>query len=127
VSWKLWENSQTFNREVGDYDFPIDAQPKERSHGATRLKTRRWEQVVYEGAEEQAPRILPAGRLSMRALFLATKPIGDLSNCIKSLEDALNRRAYHDDRAIDHIEAMRVYAPDYEGKTRILTRVFERK
>lgn len=74
---------------------------------------------------EEAPEILPADRLGIEVLFLSTKPIGDLSNCIKTLEDALNRRAWGDDKQIDYIKALRVYEPGLES--RILMRVNERE
>lgn len=124
--WQLFKDEQLrFKKQVGDYDFKIPLQTKERSHGATKLSTRTWERFVFEGTEEQAPLILPGGRLGMDILFLSTKPIGDLSNCVKILEDALNRRAYQDDRQIDHLNALRYYGPEI-GNDRILTRIRER-
>lgn len=80
--------------------------------------------MVAEGVTEDAPEILPADRLGIEVLFLSTNPIGDLSNCIKTLEDALNRRAYKDDKQIDYIKALRVYEPNLDS--RILLRVKER-
>lgn len=124
--WTLFKDQQNqFLKPAGDYDFKIPLQTKQRSHGATKLATRTWERLVFEGTEEQAPPILPMGRLSAEILFLSTKPVGDLSNCIKILEDALNRRAYQDDRQIDHINALRYYGPEI-GNDRILLRLKEK-
>jgi Holliday junction resolvase RusA-like endonuclease len=120
--WELWQPEQ-FKRPVGEYDIKIWTQAKER-HGRT-LNTRSWQDTVFEATEEQAPRILPVGRLGLQVLFLSTKPTGDLSNALKALEDALNRRAYHDDASVDYIETMRVYGPDIPN--RILVRVREQQ
>lgn len=125
--WEMFKAEQaSFAKLAGDYDFPIASQPKQRSHGYTKLQTRTWERVVFEGAEEQAPQIIPGGRLALDVLFLSTKPVGDLSNCLKSLEDALNKRAYRDDRQIDWITAGRIYGPQI-SKDRILVKVRERE
>lgn len=125
--WQQFEEEvQRFSILNADYDFPIFAQPKQRSHGATKAKTRTWERTVFEAASEQAPDILPAGRLGMHIMFLAQKPIGDLSNCIKTIEDALNRRAYRDDRQIDVLKVVRKFSPDVE-QDRIGVKIFEPK
>lgn len=124
--WKRFQAEQAqFARLRGDYDFSIYTQPKQRGHGHSKIATRTWEKTVAESAEEQAPRLIPGGRLGLEVLFLSTKPVGDLDNCIKSLSDALNRRAWHDDRAIDWINAVRIYGPEVE-ENRILARVRER-
>lgn len=123
--WDYWQQERAFRVDAGEYDFPIYAQPKQR-HGPSGSKaaTRNWEQCVFQASEDQAPRIIPAGRLGIHALFLAQKKSGDLSNMLKSLEDALNHRAWNDDEQIDYVKMMRVYGPDVPE--RILLRVLER-
>lgn len=119
--WDHWQPQQ-FSKLAGDYDIRIWTQPKER-HGRT-LKTKSWQDTVFEAIEDQAPRIIPAGRLGLKVLFMSPTKVGDISNAIKSLEDAFNRRAYHDDEAIDYIEALRVYGPNIPN--RILVKVLEK-
>ena len=128
VPWELFDaEHKAFeqSKRVGNYDFNIFTQPKQRSHGATKAATRTWEKAVYEDAAEQAPRIVPAGRLGMHVLFLAQKKTGDLSNCLKTIEDALNRRGYKDDEQIDALKVVRYYGPDVE-RDRICVKIFER-
>jgi Holliday junction resolvase RusA-like endonuclease len=123
--WEHWRQIERFTRDVGDYDFPIYTQPKERAwNGRSKIKTRTWESMVSEAAAEDAPENRPTGRLRAQLLFISKAPKGDLSNAIKSVEDALNRRAYGDDRQIDAIEALRVYGPTLSD--RVLVRLFER-
>lgn len=124
--WTRFKAEQVrFARLRGDYEFSIYTQPKERGQGYSKIATRTWEKSVAESAEEQAPLTLPGGRLGLEVLFLSTKPVGDLDNCIKSLSDALNRRAWNDDKDIDWINAVRIYGPEVT-ENRILTRVRER-
>lgn len=124
--WDHFKEKDLFCREAGEYDISLYTQPKERStrSGHSKLKTKGWEDAVFQATEEQAPRIIPAGRLGLRILFMTTKKTGDLSNMLKSLEDALRHRAFHDDEGIDYIETLRVYGPDIPN--RILTKVLER-
>jgi Holliday junction resolvase RusA-like endonuclease len=125
--WTLFEQERRkFSVLNAEYDFGLRAQPKQRSHnGVTKMKTRNWEKLAYECAEEQAPEVVPTGRLGIEILFLSTKPVGDLDNCIKTFKDALNRCAYKDDRQIDFINALRVCGPEYTDRT--LARVLERE
>ena len=123
---QFWEVVDQFKLENGDYDLRISGQPKERAFNRrSKIKTRNWESVVSEAAAEDAPEVLPTGSLGLRVLFMSGKCIGDLSNLIKSLEDALNRRAYKDDRQIDMLHAARIYGPDVPD--RILVKVLERQ
>lgn len=130
MSPSIWqqfeEEKRRFSLLNADYDFFLPAQPKQRSHGHTKQKTRTWERTVFEAAGEQAPEILPTGRIGMEIMFLAQKPIGDLSNCIKTLEDALNRRAYKDDRQIDYLTAVRKHSPEVE-QDRVSVKIYEIK
>ena len=124
--WTLFEQERKkFSIPNAEYDFGLRAQPKQRSHGRTKQKTRKWEKLAYEIADEEAPEVLPDGRLGIEILFLSTSPVGDLDNCIKTLKDALNRRAYRDDRQIDFINALRVCGPEYTDIT--IARVLERE
>lgn len=121
--WNYFEERKQFTEEVGDYYLPIHGQPKQRAYGGrSKLKTRTWEKMVSDSIAEDAPEIVPAGRLGLRVLFLAQHTRGDLSNLIKSLEDAFNRRAYKDDAQIDYIEALRVKC----DKEAVVVKVFER-
>lgn len=92
-----------------NYKFPIRAQAKERaSKGRSKLATRTWEDLVSESAREQnevmgwLPYEIP---IVLSVDIYTLKPTGDLSNCLKSVEDALNGIAYTDDRLIHQLKA----------------------
>jgi Holliday junction resolvase RusA-like endonuclease len=123
--WDNMRESFLFQKAAGEYDFPIYSQPKQR-HGpnGSKAATRNWEALIGQAAEDQAPRVIPTGPIGLRALFLCERKSGDLSNMIKSLEDALNRRAFHDDDQIDYLEVLRVYGTDVPN--RILVKVLEK-
>jgi Holliday junction resolvase RusA-like endonuclease len=117
----------TRNQMAYEYEIPIAPQPKERARGGrTPIKTRTWEQVVSEGVSAQLPAVPPAGRIGLEVLFLInskTPPRHDISNAIKTLEDALNRRAYVDDNQIDYLSGLRIWSPNVQN--RIEARVYE--
>ncbi|MBY0545847.1 MAG: RusA family crossover junction endodeoxyribonuclease [Candidatus Obscuribacterales bacterium] len=124
--WDEFERRQRDKRLDQDYNMPLGPQPWQRINpksGQNQLKTRRYEEIVATLAEEEEYKRNLHPRLSLEVLFLSTKKVGDLSNCIKSLEDALNRISYHDDRQIDHLNALRLYAPSYPERT--LVRISE--
>jgi Holliday junction resolvase RusA-like endonuclease len=94
------------------YIFEIPPQPKERHYGrATKLATRTWEELVAESAREQNDAQgwkTFIGSVSLHIYFCykeMPKHLPDLSNCVKSLEDALNRIAYEDDNQIHFLQA----------------------
>lgn len=128
--WQYWQTVDAFKSgDFDEYDIGIHAQPKQRvgQSGHTKLKTRDWESNVFQAAGEQAPETPPLGRIGLEVLFFINSkspPRHDLSNAIKTLEDALNRRGYHDDRQIDYLKALRVYGPEH--KDRIIARIYER-
>jgi Holliday junction resolvase RusA-like endonuclease len=124
--WLLFnKEAEVFNRVSGQFDLPIGVQPKERSFkGHSKIKTRSWEQLVFEATEEDGPPLLPKGRLALQALLFCSNNRGDLSNMIKTLEDALNKRAYEDDRQIDYLNVLRIVDPKAEERT--LVRILER-
>lgn len=106
----------TRNQMAYEYLLPIEPQAKERARGGrTPTKTRSWESLVSEAVTTQGLPSPPlTTRVGLEVLFLMNSkspPRHDLSNAIKTLEDALNRRAYHDDRQIDYISALRVWQP----------------
>ena len=88
------------------------------------MKTRNYQEVMAELAREEEYAKLMNPSLSLEVLFLATQKVGDLSNCLKSLEDAFNRIAYHDDKQIDSLKVDRLYGPQYPERT--LIRISER-
>ena len=96
------------------FNFQCLAQPKERSrNGVTPIKTRTFEAMIAEAAREQMGDMKPLeGDLKVSMYFHARKHRGDLSNCIKSIEDALNRIAYVDDKQIQILEAHRMTYDD---------------
>lgn len=114
------------SQHAWEYDIPIPPQPKERGRGSTPLKTRTWESLVSEGIEAQIPPRAIETRLGLEVLFLInskTPPRHDLSNAIKTLEDAFNRRAYKDDSQIDYLSGLRVWSPDVPN--RIEARIYD--
>lgn len=82
--------------------------------------------MVSEAVTNQAPSPPPIHRIGLEVLFLINSkspPRHDLSNAIKTLEDALNRRAYHDDNQIDYLSGLRIWSPDIPN--RIEARIYE--
>ena len=125
-----WQDAQKYRNPAfcDEYDLRIQANPKQRhGPGGTKAKTRNWEALVSEAVTESAPESPIINRVGLRVLFMINSknpPVHDLDNAIKSLSDALNRRAYHDDKQIDYLEALRVWSPDMEN--RIKAEVYER-
>lgn len=117
----------TQNQLPYEYDLPIEPQAKERARGGrTPIKTRSWEALVSEAVISQAPSPPLTSRIGLEVLFLINSknpPRHDLSNALKTLEDALNRRAYVDDKQIDYLSALRVWSPD--TPSRIEARIYE--
>ena len=101
------------------FNFRCLAQPKERSrNGVTPIKTRTFEAMIAEAAREQMGDMKPLkGYLKVQFGFYALKHRGDLSNCIKSIEDALNRIAYVDDKQIQDLHAWRDFSPRFDHIT----------
>jgi Holliday junction resolvase RusA-like endonuclease len=124
--WKR-AHYKTRNQQADEYDLPIAPQAKER-HGprGSRLRTRTWEEMVAEAITSQAPPEPPRHRIGLEILFLINSkspPKHDLSNAIKTVEDAFNRRAYHDDNQIDYLSGLRVWSPEVENH--IEARIYE--
>lgn len=114
-----------YSRLAVDLSFPLDMQPKERdAQGQTKPRTRNYEKTVAKLAREDDCE-QAQGRLFMQVLYLATKPTGDISNCLKSLEDGLNKIAYYDDSKIDATLALRLCSPQFR-QPQTLVRIFER-
>jgi Holliday junction resolvase RusA-like endonuclease len=120
----LMEVMEQFRKPSSGYDLPLTVQPKERSFkGHNKIKTRNWEQLVFEATEEDAPSELPRGRLALQALLFCPNYLGDISNMVKTLEDALKHRAYKDDRQIDVLNIARIVHPN---ANRTLVRILEK-
>jgi Holliday junction resolvase RusA-like endonuclease len=105
------------------YIFEIAPQAKERANkGRTKLATRTWEELVSESAREQNEEMgwapLEGANLTVSAVFEVKRRKGDLSNFLKSIEDALNGIAYEDDEQICHITSS-----IYDGMERNCIRV----
>lgn len=125
---EYWKQVEKFKSNYPDeYTIPVAPQPKERARGGrTPQRTRTWEAVVSEGVSAQLPPVPLTGRIGLEVLFLINSnnpPRHDISNAIKTLEDALNRRAYHDDNQIDYLSGLRIWSPDVPNK--IEARVYE--
>lgn len=123
-----WLNAEReknrFCQISSQYDLPLAVQPKERAHsGRSKIKTRAWEELVFEATEESGPLLLPKGRLALQAALFCSSYRGDLSNLLKTIEDALAKRAYSNDNQIDFLNVIRVVR---EGPERTMVKILER-
>lgn len=131
-NWNLFhqETARLRNSQPEELYFNARARAKERvnKYGNTKQKTRFYEGVTADEARDQIGEDTPLIKdekavLALDILWLVQrKKQGDWSNLLKSLEDALNRVAWPDDRQIysinglikpdqdEHKTLMRIYA-----------------
>lgn len=104
------------------HELPIYSWPKEQGH-AKKIKTQNYENQIKKIIREcgyQQDTAEPKKRLGLRVVFLG-RFRGDQTNCLKSIEDALENVSYGDDRVIDFHMIVRWTAP-YE---RILVEILQ--
>lgn len=102
-----WRNAEP----IEHYYYNLDAQPKERARNhVSAINTRTWEGLISDATTEQREPGIPViqQRIGARVLYRLPACPGDLDNYLKSVFDAMQRLAFHDDSQIDYIECARV-------------------